>query len=168
MTSRAVELRGEHQARARRLAVDQHRARAADAVLAAGVGAGEVELVAQEVRAASVRGSTSTSCADAVDGDVRRTFSGIRGSFPGALGGALHGPAGHHDGEVAAEVGRAVGVARRVEVARGAVGRARDRVLGRLGAGERRPRPRSRGPGVGADAAERDARRGDRRRRRPA
>ena len=49
VTVGAVELRGEHQARAGGLAVDQHGARAADALLAAGVGAGEGQLVAQEV-----------------------------------------------------------------------------------------------------------------------
>ena len=41
---------GEHQARAHRLAVDEDGAGAADAVLAADVGAGEPEVVAQEVR----------------------------------------------------------------------------------------------------------------------
>ena len=45
----AVGLHGEHQARAHRLAVHQHGAGAADAVLAADVRAGEAELVAQEV-----------------------------------------------------------------------------------------------------------------------
>ena len=39
----------QHQARAHRPAVDDDRARAADAVLAADVGAGEVEVIAQEV-----------------------------------------------------------------------------------------------------------------------
>ena len=46
----AVGLHGEHQARARGLAVDQDRARAADAVLASDVRAGEPEVLAQEVR----------------------------------------------------------------------------------------------------------------------
>ncbi len=45
----AVGLDRQHQAGAHRLAVDEHRAGAADAVLAADVGAGEAELVAQEV-----------------------------------------------------------------------------------------------------------------------
>ena len=45
----AVDLDGEHQARAHRLTVHQHGAGAADAVLAADVRAGEAELVAQEV-----------------------------------------------------------------------------------------------------------------------
>ena len=45
----AVGLHREHEARAHRLAVDEHRARAAHAVLAAEVGAGELELLAQEV-----------------------------------------------------------------------------------------------------------------------
>ena len=45
----AVGLHGEHQAGAHRLAVEQHRAGAADAVLAAGMGAGEPELLAQAV-----------------------------------------------------------------------------------------------------------------------
>src|SRR5262245_20848298 len=45
----AVRLGGEHEARLHRLAVEEHRARAADALLAADVGAVEIELVAQEV-----------------------------------------------------------------------------------------------------------------------
>ena len=48
-SERPSRLHGEHQARAHRLAVDQHRAGAADAVLAADLGAGQPELVAQEV-----------------------------------------------------------------------------------------------------------------------
>ena len=44
-----VDLDGEHQARAHRVAVDQHRARAADAVLAADVRAGQPEVVPQRV-----------------------------------------------------------------------------------------------------------------------
>ena len=51
----AVELRGEHQARAGGLAVDQHGARAARALLAARVGAGEGQLVAQEVQQQGAR-----------------------------------------------------------------------------------------------------------------
>ena len=45
----AVGLRGEHQAGAHRLALDQHGAGAAHTVLAADMGAGEADLVAQEV-----------------------------------------------------------------------------------------------------------------------
>ena len=45
----AVGLDGEHQAGARGLAVDEDGAGAADAVLAADVGAGEPEVLAQEV-----------------------------------------------------------------------------------------------------------------------
>ena len=45
----AVRLHGEHQARARRAAIEQDRAGAADAVLAAEMRAGEAELMAQEI-----------------------------------------------------------------------------------------------------------------------
>ena len=45
----AVRLHREHQARARRVAVEQDGAGAADAVLAAQMRAGEAELVAQEI-----------------------------------------------------------------------------------------------------------------------
>jgi len=45
----AVGLYREHQAGARRLAVEQHGAGAADAVLAAGMRAGETEIVAQAI-----------------------------------------------------------------------------------------------------------------------
>ena len=48
-TARPVGLHGEQAARAHRDAVEPHRARAADAVLAADVGAGEAEAVAEEV-----------------------------------------------------------------------------------------------------------------------
>ena len=72
----AVELRGEHQARAGGLAVDQHGAGAARALLAAGVGAGEGQLVAQEVQQ-QVRGSTSTSCAVPFTVTAMRILSGI-------------------------------------------------------------------------------------------
>ena len=46
---RAVALHGEHQTAADDLAVEQHRAGAADAMLAADMGAGERKIVAQEV-----------------------------------------------------------------------------------------------------------------------
>jgi len=46
----AVGLHREHQARARRIAVEQNRAGAADAVLAAEMGAGELKPLAQKVR----------------------------------------------------------------------------------------------------------------------
>src|SRR5215472_5060288 len=45
----AVGLHRQHQARARGQAIHQHRARAAHAVLAADVGAGEPEILAQEI-----------------------------------------------------------------------------------------------------------------------
>ena len=45
----AVGLHGEHQAGAHRVAVEQHRARPAHAVLAAEVGAGEGEVLAEDV-----------------------------------------------------------------------------------------------------------------------
>jgi hypothetical protein len=47
--------RGQHQARAHRRAVDDDRAGAAHALLAAQVGAGQPEFVAQEVREAGAR-----------------------------------------------------------------------------------------------------------------
>ena len=49
VTDAPVDLDGEQQAGAHRLAVHQHRARAADAVLAADVRAGQPEVVAQRV-----------------------------------------------------------------------------------------------------------------------
>ena len=49
VTARAVELRREEQAAPRAPAVHQHRAGAADAVLAAHVGAGEPEVLPEEV-----------------------------------------------------------------------------------------------------------------------
>jgi hypothetical protein len=54
---RAVEARRQHQAAAHDLAVHAHRAGAADAVLAAGMGAGQAEIEAQEVDQVR-RGST--------------------------------------------------------------------------------------------------------------
>src|SRR5947207_1439971 len=45
----ALSLDGEHQARSHRSAIQQHRAAAAHAVLAADVGAGQPEVVAEEV-----------------------------------------------------------------------------------------------------------------------
>ena len=59
---RAVGLDGEHRARLHRPAVEQHRARAAAARVAADVGAGEAEVLAQVVRRAARRGSTSSVC----------------------------------------------------------------------------------------------------------
>src|SRR5690606_29115109 len=46
----ALDLDRQHEARAHRLAVDEHRAGAANAVLAADMGAGGADLVTQEVR----------------------------------------------------------------------------------------------------------------------
>src|SRR3954470_20219923 len=105
----------------------------------------------------SIRGSTRTSCSTPLTVTCRRTFSGIRGSFPGVVGRVLHGPAGHDDGEVTAVVGRAVGGARGAAPAGGGGRGGGDRVLRRLGAGERlldggRPDRR------GAHAAQRDPR----------
>ena len=59
---------GEHQARPHRLAVDEDGARAADAVLAADVGAGEAEVVAQEVGEEAARGR-GRGAGDPVDPD---------------------------------------------------------------------------------------------------
>ena len=55
VSSCAVGLDGEQDARAHRLAVEQHGAGAAHPVLAADVGAGEAEVVAQEVREQQAR-----------------------------------------------------------------------------------------------------------------
>ena len=54
-----VGLHGEHQARAHRLAVEQHRARAAHAVLAADVRSGQAKLVAQPIDERHSRGDFS-------------------------------------------------------------------------------------------------------------
>ena len=62
----AVGLHREHQAGAHRRAVDQHRAGAADAVLAAGMRAGEQSLSRRQ-SSRVVRGSTSTVCFSPVD-----------------------------------------------------------------------------------------------------
>src|SRR5204862_2405445 len=64
----AVRLHGEHDARAHRLAVEEHRAGAAHAVLAADVSAGQVQLVAQEVREQQA-GLDLALVGAAVDGD---------------------------------------------------------------------------------------------------
>ena len=58
-TRAAVGLHRERQAGARGDAVDAHRAGAADAVLAADVGAGRAELVAQEVATAACAARTA-------------------------------------------------------------------------------------------------------------
>ena len=47
---RAIGLHREQQTRAHRLAIQQNRARAAHAMLTADMGAGETEIVAQEIR----------------------------------------------------------------------------------------------------------------------
>src|SRR5207244_4000494 len=64
----AVGLHGQHQAGARGLAVDENRAGAADAVLAAHVGAGEPEVFAQEIHQQLARWAPALARA-AVDGD---------------------------------------------------------------------------------------------------
>ena len=60
----AVGLHGEHDAGAHRLAVEEHRAGAADAVLAADVRAGQTQLVPQEVAEQKAR----------LDGRARRRW----------------------------------------------------------------------------------------------
>ena len=81
----AVGLHREHQARAGRLAVDQHRARPADAVLAADVRAGEPQVLAQEVDQQLARRGSGPRGASPLT--VRRTVIVARSSR------ALHGPA---------------------------------------------------------------------------
>src|SRR5437667_35776 len=65
----AVRLHGEHQAGARGLAVDEHGAGAADAVLATDVGAGEAEVLAQEVHEQLARLAAALA-GRAVDGET--------------------------------------------------------------------------------------------------
>ena len=72
----AVGLDREHEARAGELAVDPHRARAADSVLAADVDAGGAELVAEEVREQEPRLGVALG-APAVQGD-RDPVPGVR------------------------------------------------------------------------------------------
>src|SRR3989454_574192 len=74
----AVGLRGEHETGAHDLAVDSHGARAAHAVLAADVGAGELELVPEEVGEVEARGHAALHPL-AVDGE--RDLQGFGGSF---------------------------------------------------------------------------------------
>src|SRR5262245_7908901 len=68
---RPVSLSGEEQARADRLAVEHHRARATDAVLAAEMGAGEAEVLPQEVGERPPRFDLALARL-AVDGDPDR------------------------------------------------------------------------------------------------
>jgi hypothetical protein len=76
----ALRADGEHQARAHRLPVDEHGARPAHAVLAADVGAGEAEVVAQEVRqqAAGGGGCRARHPVDA-QADVQQLLGGCVG-----------------------------------------------------------------------------------------
>ena len=73
----AVDLRGEQEARAHGDAVEPHRARAADAVLAADVCPGEAETVAEEVREEEPRLDV-LAVAAAVDRDVDRDHAAAR------------------------------------------------------------------------------------------
>ena len=79
----AVRLHGEHQAGARGLAVDEDGAGAADAVLAADVGAGQLEILAQEVHQELARLAAALA-RRAVDGevDVRHAPSLARAGAP--------------------------------------------------------------------------------------
>ena len=76
---KAVGLYGKHQARARGLVADQDRAGAADAVLAPEVDAAELELLAQHVGRAAVRGSTWTLTARplTVSSTVRSSLAAV-------------------------------------------------------------------------------------------
>ena len=66
----AVRLHGVHQARAHRRAVEHHRAGAADAVLAADMRAGEIQVLAQPVDQRGARGDMAGAFhAVDVDGD---------------------------------------------------------------------------------------------------
>ena len=82
----AVRLHGEHQARAHRLAVDDHRAGAADAVLAADMGAGLPAILADGVGQRTPR----------LDGD------GVRAAVDGQGDGGL---VGHGEGVMPANAG---------------------------------------------------------------
>ena len=75
VTRRAVGLRGEHRARLHRLAVDEHRARAARRRVAADLGAGEPARLPQEVHE---QGAVLdfVRLRGAVDGDRRPSWSG--------------------------------------------------------------------------------------------
>ncbi len=76
----SVRLHREHQAGAHRLAVDQHGAGAADAVLAAGMGAVQKKILAQRVEQRLARLDIGGT-ADAVDAQVdfhRAPFPGLR------------------------------------------------------------------------------------------
>ena len=77
----------EHQARPHRPAVDQHRARAADAVLAADVGAGQAQVVAQRVGEQATGGY----------GDVVRDAVDLQADLVERLAHADHLPRGAHD-----------------------------------------------------------------------
>ncbi len=75
----AVGLHREHQAGSYRLAIDQHRAGAADAVLAAGMGAVEQKILAQRVEQRLARLDIGAS-SDAVDAQIdfhRAPFAGL-------------------------------------------------------------------------------------------
>ena len=81
----------QHQARAHRPAVDDDRARTADPVLAAKVGAGEIEVVAQEVRQclARLRRARARRTVDR-QGDIHHQSLPLIGVVRGRLQAAAH------------------------------------------------------------------------------
>ena len=106
----AVDRHREQQAGPHRLAVEQHRAGAADAVLAADVRAGQPQVVAQEVGQQPARRHAGVA-RHAVDGQpyvVQRVGVGhaVHAALPGSLG---ERPRGQHADQVAAVVGASRG-----------------------------------------------------------
>ena len=101
----------EHQARPHRPPVDQHGAGAADAVLAADVGAGQAEVVAQRVGEQPPRGHARL-VGDAVDAqpDVVQLLGHCAASAP------LDDPAGQHPHQLGAVGGGGVDVVGGVEL----------------------------------------------------
>ena len=123
------------QLRARR-AVDQHRARAAHAVLAADVGAGEAELVAQEVGEVRARPRTLALVLAAVDRDrdvAERRSSPLRAPVPARAAAR----AAQASARAAGGTSRHEGVAQRLDLSAERC-RRRDRPLRRARARSRR------------------------------
>ena len=158
----------EEQAGPHRLAVEQHRAGAAHPVLAADVGAGQPQVVAQEVRQQPPRRHARRP-ADAVD-DQRTTLvqhPRSRAALPPAPPTAVRarlGPRRAH-GQDPDQVRAVVGARRGCPAPARSAPRARSTGRGPVGSATARGRPppsvRSRTSGVGADRDVRGPRRGD-------
>ena len=116
----AVGLHREHQAGTHRLAIDQHGAGAADAVLAAGMRAVEQEILAQHIEQRLARLDIGGP-ADAVDAKLdfhRAALFSARA--PASVACLFKGAHAKRDRDAAAIGGAGMQVARRVEVARDA------------------------------------------------